>query len=298
MSLSKLEMKDFADKQHLIGITSHTLEAIIEQKPGYSVEKGQRFISFYSRIKLELLQHSVICNNKYTSWFSSGDMTSLHLKEFIIQFSVFSNLFLIAQLLKTINADSLDSMRASKQILVNELGVVYRNNHKNSDSLVSSEGTVEGGTYHFRAAHFEWLLQLAKSIGLEFKDIGKRRHGTKSTLFFCDELNRLYANEDYVISQASSFAVENWAAAGFWKELIAGFTQYEKKSNKDVPLFFFTSHDKIEAQHAKHTLDELEDIYFDRDINEDDFIASGNEMLDAVNVFWNGLNELRLSSMQ
>ncbi len=300
MNLSKPEIQAFADKQHLIGITSHTLESIIEQKPGYSIEKGQRFIRFYSRIKLELLQHPVICDNKYTAWFSCGDMTKHQLKDFIIQFSVFSNLFLIAQLLKTINADSLDSMRASKQILVNELGVVYRNNlnMNNEDSLVSSEGTVEGGAYHFRAAHFEWLLQLAKSIGLEFNDIGKRRHGTKSTLFFCDELNRLYANEDYVVSQASSFAVENWAAAGFWKELIAGFSEYEKKSNKGVPLFFFTRHDEIEAQHAKHTLDELEEMYFERDINEDDFITSGNEMLDAVSIFWNGLNELRLSRMQ
>ncbi|VAW98403.1 FIG00857466: hypothetical protein [hydrothermal vent metagenome] len=300
MNLSNPKIQEFINKQHLTGISSHTLESIIEQKPGYSIEKGQRFINFYSRIKLELLQHSVICENKYTSWFSLGGMTREQLKYFVIQFSVFSNLFLIAQLLKTINADSLESMRASKQILVNELGVIYRSNHQSTDNnpLDSCDGTVEGGSYHFGAAHFEWLLQLAKSIGLEFNDIGKRRHGAKSTLFFCDELNRLYANEDYVISQASSFAVENWAAAGFWKELIAGFTEYEKKSKQDVPLFFFTRHDEIEAQHAKHTLNELEDMYFCEEINEDVFISSGNEMLDAVNVFWNGLNEARLSGMQ
>ncbi|MCZ6564527.1 MAG: hypothetical protein O6852_00100, partial [Gammaproteobacteria bacterium] len=55
--------------------------------------------------------------------------------EFIVQFSIFSNQLLIAQLLKTINADSIEGMRASKEILANEIGVVFNSskNAKRSD---------------------------------------------------------------------------------------------------------------------------------------------------------------------
>ena len=35
-------------------------------------------------------------------------------------------------------------------------------------SLVSVSGTVEGGVYRHRAAHFEWLLDVGESVGLEF----------------------------------------------------------------------------------------------------------------------------------
>ncbi|MBN4080566.1 hypothetical protein JYT31_02770 [Beggiatoa alba] len=304
------KLQDFASQQHLQGITEHTLEAIIHSRAGYSIEKGQQFIHFYERIKKELLLHPVITSNEFTAWFSEGNINKKQLEAFVVQFSVFSNLFIVAQLLKTINADSLEAMRASKEILVNELGVVFHtekksvmdktgyrdtNNFDENAQLVSAEGTVDGGRFHFQAAHFEWLLKLSGSIGLSFSQVGKRHLGSESTLFFCDELNRLYANEDYTISQASSFAVENWAAAGFWKELIQGLEAYQVKHAQKLPIFFFTRHDAIEAQHAQHTLDELEDIYFEGHLDEDLFIDSGNEMLHAVDVFWKGLNSLRLS---
>jgi len=289
-------LKDYANQHHLNGITPHTLEAISQHRSGYSIEKAKRFIKFHKRIKHEMLQHSVIKDNQFTHWFSKGEFTLEQLKYFIVQFSVFSNLFIVAQLQKTINADSLETMHASKEILVNELGVVFNKHNKKTDNqILSDEGTVEGGVFHFQAAHFEWLYKLAENIGLDFNDIGKRRHGSTETLFYCDELLRLYANENYSIAQAASFAVENWAAAGFWGELIDGLSKYKTKHSADMPIFFFTYHDKIESQHAQHTLDELEDIYFSQDIDEDLFIKSGNEMLDGVEIFWTGLNQHRLS---
>ena len=96
------------------------------------------------------------------------------------------------------------------------------------------------------------------------------------------------------MSQASSYAVENWAAAGFWKELVAGLEAFRQRRHIDLPIFFFTYHDRIEAQHALHTLEELEMMYFSREIDENLFLRVGNEMLDAVAVFWNGLNASRL----
>ena len=145
---------------------------------------------------------------------------------------------------------------------MNELGVVYNNGKAKKEddvdpSLVSTEGTVDGGTFRFRAAHFEWLLRFGAPLGLTFDDLGKRRHGTPSTLFFCDELFRLYGSDDYNEAMGAAFAVENWAAAGFWKELISGLEQMKRNHVPTLPLAFFTWHDKIEEQHKAHTWDEL-----------------------------------------
>jgi len=301
MNVSKKLIDAYAKKNHLQGLTKPSLISIIEKKSGYSVAKAKRFLKFQARIKQELLNHPVILSNEFTRWFQQGEMTEQQIKEFVVQFSVFSNLFLVAQLHKMINADTLDGMRASKEILANEIGVVFnpttRQQRKPQDitdpELVSTEGSVEGGIFRFRAAHFEWLLMLADSLGLGFDDMGKRHHGTAATLHFCDELVRLYGSSDYLTSQAASYAVENWAAAGFWDELVEGFEKFNQRTRADLPLAFFSWHAKLEAQHALHTQEELEELYFDTEIDEDKFIATGNEMLNGVETFWIGLNQQR-----
>lgn len=298
------ELSSFARKNHLDGLTAPSLKSIVEGENGYSVDKARQFLHFQKRIDEELLDHRVITSNPYTAWFQKGRQSREQIRAFIVQFSVFSNQFLVAQLQKMINADSLEGMRASKEILANEIGVVFKSRRKQGASagdvdsegdpeLVSTEGTVDGGIFLFRAAHFEWLMRIAEKIGLEFEQVGRRIHGTKATLFFCDELIRLYGSEDYMVSQAASYAVENWAAAGFWDELIDGFTRYNKRTGARLPLAFFTWHSKLEGQHAQHTQEELEELYFSRDMDENAFIANGNAMLDGVAAFWDGLEDQR-----
>src|SRR5262245_12825966 len=182
------------------------------------------FGAFKQAITETFMQHPVVTSNGYTAWFAKGDMPLDHLRHFTVQFSVFSNQFLLAALNRVINADTLESARESKEILMNELGVVYNSGKARTEddvdpSLVSTEGTVEGGTFRFQAAHFEWLLRFGAPLGLTFDDLGKRRHGTATTLFFCDELFRLYGSGDYNEAMGAAFAVENWAAAGFWKQI-------------------------------------------------------------------------------
>ena len=294
-------LNNFANANGIAGLTEASLQAIMDNQPGYSIETAKRFLTFQDRINAELLQHRVITANEYCAWFEQGDISEAQVKAFVVQFATFSNLFLIAQLKKTINADSIEGMRASKEILANEIGVVFKSNKEkpsdanqaDEDKIISIEGSVEGGAFHFKAAHFEWLLRMAEKLGMGFNDIGKRRHGTPSTLFYCDELARLYGNEDYMTSQASSYAVENWAAAGFWDQLVAGFEKYNFLNAAELPLGFFTWHAKIEAQHAAHTQEELEELYFSREINEDKFIYDGNEMLEGVTAFWDGLEAQR-----
>ncbi|KAF3890617.1 MULTISPECIES: hypothetical protein [Nostocales] len=270
----------------------------------------ENFQDFLTRIDREFLQHRIITNNAYTRWFSCGTATDKELRYFIQQFSVFSNQFLIAALLKAINSPTLDRSRKSREILLNELGVIYRkpdqtistnlgqtedDKDKEGDpELVSTEGTVDGGICRFRAAHFEWLVNLAEGLGLHYEDIGKRKHGSSTTLHFCDELQRLYGSDDPHIAEGASFAVENWAAAGFWQELEEGLTRIKQARYPHLRLAFFSWHNRVEMQHAGHTLEELEAVYFQADFDQAKFIQGGREILDAITVFWDGLEADRL----
>lgn len=295
------DLSEFAREHGLGGLTAPTLDAIRTRRPRYSIARGRQFLRFQNRIDRELLRHRIITSNPYTAWFRQGEQSEFQLKAFVVQFSVFSNLFLVAQLHKMINAGTLEGMRASKEILANEIGVIFNPHGARSavpvaeydPERVGIEGTVQGGTFRFEAAHFEWLYQIAQKLGLGFADIGKRRFGTAPTLFFCDELVRRYGSEDYTVSQAASYAVENWAAAGFWGELIEGLVGYNRRHGTSLPLGFFAWHNRLEAQHARHTQAELEEMYFRDDPGEDAFIRHGNEMLEAVAAFWEGLEAQR-----
>ena len=53
-------------------------------------------------------------------------------------------------------------------------------------------------------------------------------------------------------------------------------------------------HQALEAQHAAHTMDELEEAYAaGRITDEAKFEAAANAMLDACAVFWEGLDAAR-----
>ncbi|MCE3235961.1 MAG: hypothetical protein K0Q50_2141 [Vampirovibrio sp.] len=261
--------------------------------------------AFLKLVEGEFLNHPIVVNNRYSRWFAQGEATMGELRHFTVQFSVFSNLFLIAQLKKMLNADSLESMRAAKEILANELGVIFNNKQRQEakqvtdkdqegdPELVSTEGTIDGGTFRFGAAHFEWLLKFGKPLNLGFNDLGKRKHGTKSTLFFCDELSRLYGSDDFSIAAGASFAIENWAAAGFWQELEDGLLKIRQRMVPDLSIAFFAWHNRLEAQHAAHTQDELKEIFNDPNFDREKFLAGGREMLESLAVFWNGLEEDR-----
>lgn len=244
--------------------------------PVPSLEAFQRAVS--STIE----RHPVVRTNRYTAWFSRGEATPDELRAFTVQFSVFSHLFIEAQLRKCINAPDRQSYRAGKEILLNELGVVF-----------APSGSVEGGTFRFSAGHFEWLAHFAETLGLGWSEIGKRSLGTPATLAFCDALVEWYGSNDPSSAAGASYAIEHWAAAGFWKDLIRGLRLVKARRMPDLPLGFWTWHDALEDQHAAHTDDELLEAFQYSDFSPSRFVASGRAMLDAVAGFWNGLNESR-----
>jgi hypothetical protein len=264
---------------------------------------------FRSRVEALVHHHPVVVDNAYTRWFAAGAADRDEVRHLAVQFSVFSHQFVEAQLRKVLNAADLDSYRAGKEILMNELGVVFRPTKSGAAAagaaaegvdpdIVGTEGTVDGGRFRFTAAHFEWLLRFGAPIGLGFDDMGKRRHGTASTLFFCDELLRIYGSEDASVAEGASYAVEHWAAAGFWKELIAGLSAFKERECPELPLGFWIWHDKIEDQHAAHTADELAEAFFRSDFDEQRFLAGAAEMLDGVKAFWDGLEADRVAYEQ
>lgn len=272
-------------------------------------EQVDDFRDFLGQVEREFLNHRILKHNAYCNWFEKGEATDEELHHFVKQFSVFSNMFLIAALKKVINAPSLEQARAGKEILLNELGVIYRKpdqkigerdtlsdddkDREGDPDLVSTEGTVDGGLFRFRAAHFEWLLTIGKQLGMGFNDLGKRRHGRPKTLHFCDELERCYGSDDGQFAEGASFAIENWAAAGFWQQLEDGLTKIKNERHSKLKLAFFTWHNRVEAQHAGHTMEELEEVYFSDDFDREKFFQGGREILDACAAFWDGLEEDR-----
>jgi hypothetical protein len=239
-------------------------------------------------------RHPVVVANTYTRWFATGDATTDEVRHLTVQFSVFSHQFVEAQLRKVINAADIETYRTGKEILMNELGVIFKpalpvNLDGVDPDLVAIDGSVEGSRFRFAAAHFEWLVRFAAPLGLGFDELGKRRHATGSTLHFCDELLRIYGSEDASTAEGASYAVEHWAAAGFWKELIAGLGAIKGREFPELNLAFWTWHDKVEDTHAAHTDDELAQAIELPNFDSEKFLFGAAEMLDGVQAFWDGL---------
>ena len=67
---------------------------------------------FRSRLDEVVARHPVVVDNHYTRWFATGQATPDEVRHLTVQFSVFSHLFVEAQLRKVINAADLESYRA------------------------------------------------------------------------------------------------------------------------------------------------------------------------------------------
>src|SRR6185503_8557499 len=104
---------------------------------------GKDFGAFKQTIERRFMQHPVVTKNDYTGWFSRGEMSLDQVRHFTVQFSVFSNQFLLAALNRVINADSIESARESKEILMNELGVIYNAGGKSDGRGAASVDEVD-----------------------------------------------------------------------------------------------------------------------------------------------------------
>ena len=95
------------------------------------------FAEFKKTIERELMRHPVILNNPYTDWFARGEADEDQIVDLIVQFSVFSNHFLVLQVKRMVNAETEEGERCARNILMNECGV----------SMEHRTGSLEGRTF-------------------------------------------------------------------------------------------------------------------------------------------------------
>jgi len=69
-----------------------------------SIDEPFSLEQFEQLVAKTIEDHPIVGFNRYTQWFSKGNVPLDSLASFTVQFSVFSHLFLEAQLRKCINA--------------------------------------------------------------------------------------------------------------------------------------------------------------------------------------------------
>lgn len=265
-------------------------------------DKRQKdFKVFKERIEKEFFQHPVIVNNPYTKWFKQGNANEKQVEDLILQFSVFSNHFIVVQAKRMVNANTIEGEECARAILLNECGLAQD----------VKTGNIEGKRFLSRNAHINWLREIASKLGVDQNKVGRWETGTKSTHAFLNGLDETYGNRDGQVGSGASFAIETWAAYGigngkeaesnnFWKELVDGLKGFNEKrripKNLDlVPLSFFQYHFETEAGHGANVWQELEETFENENFDEEKFITSGKKALEAIYTFWLGLDETRKS---
>lgn len=252
-------------------------------------------------IRRDLFDHPVITRNAYTEWFARGEADEEQVAELLMQFSVFSNHFLVVQVKRMVNAGTLEGEACARNILLNELGV----------ALDTHTGSAEGKTFRSMNAHLNWLRESGAALGLSPTELGKWANASESTRRFLDGLDRTYGSRDGNVGAGASFAIETWAAFGigagpelerrnFWKQLIVGLEKFNARRAaaglKTVPLAFFKFHFETEAGHGAGVWKELEETRHQPGFDARKFINGGRRALDAIQTFWTGLDESRRGS--
>lgn len=260
---------------------------------------SKNFETFKKRIEKDFFSHPVIVNNPYTKWFKNGEANEKQVEDLILQFSVFSNHFIVVQTKRMVNADTIEGEECARAILLNECGL----------GQDVKTGNVEGHRFMSRNAHINWLREIADALNIDRNKIGKWDTGTKPTHDFLNGLDKTYGSRDGQIGSGASFAIETWAAFGigeakevednnFWQELVNGLKGFNNKKRKEkglepIPLSFFQYHFEVEGGHGANVWKELEETYHHENFDEEKFIKAGKEALEAIYTFWLGLEETR-----
>ena len=262
-----------------------------------SAPNKKGFEDFWANVNAEIHRHPVIVDNPYCKWFKKGDATQEQLVDLFEQFAVFSKWFLLAQLMRVLNASDLEAEAHARYILANELGV-----------RLNSDGSTENQTFKTQWAHINWLRDTAGPLNLNPEKLGSWDTASPSTRAFIKGLEDTYGNKDGEVGRGASYAIETWAAWGigkgdaaesnnFWKELISGIELYNTKNNlvgaSAIPLKFFLFHFHSEKGHGDNVLDELNESFAKPEFDSKKFIDAGVKALNAIYKFWVGLDQSR-----
>ena len=259
--------------------------------------RQKRFEEFWENVKDEIHSHPVIVANPYCKWFRKGEVTKEQLIDLFEQFAVFSKWFLLAQLMRVLNASDPEAEAHARYILLNELGV-----------RINPDGSTENQIFKTRWAHINWLRETARPLHLDPYTLGSWDSASPSTRAFIKGLEDTYGNKDGEVGRGASYAIETWAAWGigkgneaesnnFWKELITGIEIYNKTNRLEgesaIPLNFFLFHFNSEKMHGDNVLDELKESFSKPEFDCQKFIGAGVKALNSIHTFWLGLDQSR-----
>jgi hypothetical protein len=189
----------------------------------------------------------------------------------------------------------LSAEREAREILVSELGVKQDRNFGHS------------------FAHINWLRETAHPLHLAPPKIpyplGDWELGLSTTHAFLDELEATYGSRDVSIAAGASFAIETWAGFGlkspetehlnFWKQLVVGFESFNEsfifQDKKRLKLDFFLFHVEDEKKHVESVERELLETFDLPEFNIEKWKEGAFRALDAILLFWKGLDQQRLA---
>ena len=259
----------------------------------------KNFETFKTVIEKEFFEHPVIVNNPYTKWFKQGQANTAQIKDLLLQFSVFSNHFIVVQCKRMVNAETIEGEESARAILLNECGV----------GMDVKSGSIENQKFTTPNAHINWLRKVASMLDIAPRMLGRWETGTKATHDFLNGLDKTYGSLDGQIGSGASFAIETWAAYGigqgekaesnnFWKELIVGLELYNQKDRipkklTPLPTGFFQYHFETESGHGLNVWQELEQTLSQPNFDENKYLTAGKTALDSIYTFWLGLDETR-----
>ena len=251
------------------------------------------------RIEAEIYQHEIIQQNSYTKWFKRGGATTSQVADLVTQFSVFSNHFIPLEAKRMVNSATEEEEMEARAILASEIGV----------SIDPKTGNIEGHRFSHNSAHIKWLRDVGEMLGLNRDALGKWALGSPSTHRFLTNLEKVYGSPDNNIGSGASFAVESWAGYGigkgeevesnnFWKELITGLEGYNQRNRAPLQLpplnvGFFRFHFGLESGHVANVEHELQQTFANPGFDSDKWFTGATRALEAIRVFWNGLDRSR-----
>lgn len=261
--------------------------------------RAEAFVDHIRRVEREIYAHEVIRQNPYTQWFKQGTADDGQVTDLVIQFSVFSNHFLPLEAKRMVNAATEEEEKKARSILGSEIGV----------PINIQTGNIEGFRFSHDNAHIKWLRDIGEILGLGRDQLGKWALGSRATHRFLENLEKVYGHPDNNIGSGASFAIESWAGFGigkgkeaesnnFWKELIIGMEAYNKKHHEalslpPVDVGFFQLHFDLELGHVANVEDELSEVFFSAGFDQEQWYYGSREALDAIHIFWKGLEEKR-----
>jgi hypothetical protein len=244
--------------------------------------------------------HEVIRWNPYTKWFKKGEANTAQVIDLIVQFSVFSNHFIPLEAKRMVNAATEEEEKEARAILGSEIGV----------SIDAATGNIEGHRFSHNAAHIKWLRDVGEMLGLDRNQLGKWAMGSEATHLFLKQLEEVYGSPDNNVGAGASFAIESWAGYGigkgkelesnnFWRELIVGLEGYNERHRETLGLLplnigFFKFHFGLETGHVANVEHELAEVFLRRDFDRQLWLSGAMQALDAILIFWKGLDETRL----